>query len=374
MTVFRKSLMTLLATVLLVVSAYAHAAHAQGEDEGEEAYQIHITQVDSSQFPEVEVYVSVTDSDGEPVAVRPDRIVLRENGVAVEPDEIVARGETGPLNTLLIFDVSGSMNSAGKLATAKEAAKAYLDTMRADDQVGLLTFNTEVRYAQPLTSDRETLHSAIDDLTAEEDTAMYDALVEGVQLLESVEGRKAIIVLTDGMDNRSEFGLQDVLDRLGPGGLSISTVGLGDPQQLDATTAGLDVPALERLASQAGGRYAYANDASSLTALYERLARALQSEYLLRYTSPAGLRDGLRRSLTVALLDAQAPAQQTAYNPGGLVPEVGAPASWPTFTAGLLGLVLLLFLPALLRWLLSIARPGRESAGQAQKPRIRLKD
>jgi hypothetical protein len=156
--------------------------------------------------------------------------------------------------------------------------------------------------------------------------------------------------------------------------LSISTVGLGDPQQRDATTAGLDVPALERLAREAGGQYAYANDAPGLTGLYERLARALQSEYMLRYTSPGGLRDGLRRSLTVTLQDAQATPQEAAYNPGGLVPEVSQPAPWPTFAAGLLGLALLLFLPGLSGWLLSITKPGRASAGEEQKPRIRLKD
>jgi VWFA-related protein len=371
MTAFRKG-MILLAAMMLLVGAPTRAAHAQGD--GEEELQVHITQVDSSQFPEVEVYVSVTDPEGEPVAVSPERIVLRENEAIVKPDEVVARGEAGPLSTLLIFDVSGSMNSAGKLETAKEAAKAYLETMRLDDQVGLLTFNTEVNYVQPLTSNQEALRAVIDELTAEEDTAMYDALVEGEELLGSVEGRKAVIVLTDGMDNRSEFGLGDVLDRLGPGGLSISTVGLGDPKQLDATTAGLDVPALEQLASQAGGQYAYANDAPSLTMLYERLARALQSEFLLRYTSPAALRDGLRRSLTVRLRDVESTVQPAAYNPGGLVPEVSQPAPWPTFAAGLLGLALLLFVPGLLRRLLPIGRSDGESAELTRKPRIRLKD
>lgn len=370
MFLFRKGLI-LLAAVLLLVGAPARAVHAQDEDE---ALQIHITQVDSSQFPEVEVYVSVTDPEGEPAAVNPERIVLRENGVEVVTHEILGRGESGPLNTLLVFDVSGSMNSAGKLDTAKEAAKSYLDTMRLDDRVGLLVFNTEVRYVQPLTSNQGALRAAVDGLTAEEDTAMYDALIEGVELLDSVEGRKAIVLLTDGMDNRSEFGLQAVLDRLDPGGVSVSAVGLGDPKQLDATTAGLDVPALERLANQAGGQYAYANDAQSLTALYERLARALQSEYLLRYTSPAVLRDGLRRSLTVTLRDVPSTTQQAAYNPGGLVPEVSEPAPWSTFAAGLLGLALLLFVPGLLRRLLLIGRSNEEPEKKAQKSRIRLKD
>lgn len=371
MTVTRR-LLAVLASVLLLAGAPDRAVQAQSEDGRE--LQVHVTQVDSSRFPEVSVYLSVTDSSGEPVAISPERIVLRENGVAVEPDAVEGLGETGLLNTLLVFDVSGSMNSAGKLDSARDAAEAYLNSMRPGDQVGLLTFNTEVNLVQPLTSDAGALRQAIDGLVAQEDTAMYDALVQGVDLLQNAEGRKAIIVLTDGMDNRSEFGLEDVLGHVGPAGLSISTVGLGDPQQRDATTAGLDVPALQSLAERAGGRYAYANDASSLTTLYEQLARSLQSEYLFRYTSPSSLRDGLRRSLTVTLQDAQASSQEAAYNPGGLVPEVGSPAPWLTFTTVLLGLALLLFLPGLSRWLLSITKPGRGSAEEERKPRIRLKD
>src|SRR4030042_4122462 len=68
-----------------------------------------ITQVDTSNFPKVTVYVSVTDAAGEPVAVSPSRLVLMENGVPVKLDEIGGPGEIGPLATMLVMDVSGSM-------------------------------------------------------------------------------------------------------------------------------------------------------------------------------------------------------------------------------------------------------------------------
>lgn len=178
-----------------------------------------ITQVDTSQFPAVTAYVSVTDANGEPVPVRPNQIVIRENGEVMEPEQIGGADDIGPLATMLVMDISGSMNHGGKLEAAKAAAKAYVDQARPTDQIGLLTFNTEIEYEEPLTKDRQELVTAIDGLKALDDTAMYDGLGEAIDLLEPVEGRKAIIVLTDGLDNRSKLRPQQVLRLIGPQGV-----------------------------------------------------------------------------------------------------------------------------------------------------------
>jgi len=106
--------------------------------------QVHITQVDSSQFPLVRVYVSVTDAAGKPVGVDPNRIMLYESGQVVKPNEVRGIGKTDPLTTLLVMDVSGSMDKAGKLEAAKAAARAYIAQMRPGDQAGLLVFNTKI--------------------------------------------------------------------------------------------------------------------------------------------------------------------------------------------------------------------------------------
>ncbi len=360
-----------LALLIMIVSP-AFVSSAQGNGEGE--LQVHVTQVDASDFPAITVYVSVTDQAGEPVGVEPDRILLEEDGEIIRPDQM--QGLTGvveKLTTLLVIDVSGSMNSADKLDTAKMAAKAYIEQMRPGDQVGLMSFNTTVTYNQPVVSDLEMLTAAIERLIAEEDTAMYDALVEAADMLATVPGRKAIIVLTDGMDNVSSSTLDDVLAHIGPSGMTISTIGLGDPEVQDATTAGIDEPALTLLATQAGGQYAYINDSAGLTALYERYARVLQSEYVIRYTTPGGLRDGLWRHLTVRLADAEALPQEASYNPGGLVPEVGEPASWPVFYGSLGGLVALLFLPTVVGRFLALIGIASGIGTRKKKPRIRFK-
>jgi Ca-activated chloride channel homolog len=347
----------------------------------EQEPQIHITQVDSSNFPEVTVYVSVTDAAGEPVGVDPALIQLFENGQLVQPADFGGMGEIGPLTTFLVLDISGSMNMGGKLAGAKNAARAYIEQMRPGDQAGLIAFNTRVTEVQAPTSDQAALLAAVDSLRAEDDTAMYDALSYAVERLQHVPGRKAIIVLTDGLDNRSQAALEDVITAIGPAGLSISAIGLGDPNAA-GNNFGLDEPALRSLADRAGGVYSFATDPNALAGLYELYARALQSEYRITYTSPSTLRDGINRTLTVSLADGAAAAQDS-YNPGGVLPEVPPARSWTLFGGLLAGLLALLLLPALAGWgFQALGRSGRkgrinlspsDKEARKQKPRVKLK-
>lgn len=331
--------------------------------------QIRITQVDNSNFPQVTVYVSVTNAAGEPVGVSPDQIQLFENGQLMQLQDISGggQGDIGPLTTLLVIDISGSMNNGGKLEAAKQAATAYVEQMRPGDQAGLMTFNTKVNYLQPLTTDHQVLESAINSLKAQGDTAMYDALDQGVQVLQGLPGRKAIIALTDGLDNRSQATAEQVIQTIGPSGLSISTIGLGDPQQA-GSNFGLDEAALKSLAQQAGGVYGFAQDPNALSALYELYGRTLQSEYRLTYISPSNLRDGINRTLTVSLTGQAATAAQAQanYNPGGVLPETSG-RSWVLFGGILAGLVVLLLIPS------GIGLVTRGKSGSKKKPRIKLK-
>jgi Ca-activated chloride channel homolog len=316
---------------------------------------LRITQVDTSGFPMVKVYVSSIDSAGNPVAIYPDRIQLTEDSRAMKLQDAHGVGNSEPLTALLVVDVSGSMLTANKLDAARNAARAFIQQMVAGEEAGLLSFNTQINYLQPLTSDRGALLAAVDNLKAERfNTAMYDALTRAEEILQGATGRKAIIVITDGVDNQSARTEANVLDGLGASGLSISTIGLGEPSQGRATAAGLDEPTLQDLAARSGGSYSYVNDAETLRALFERLGKALQSEYVFTYTSPSKYRDGVSRSLTVSLGPiAAGNSAQTAYNPGGLIPEVPQNSTWPGFVLLLVGLSLLIFVPAGIQWALA---------------------
>ncbi len=351
---------------LLLAFAPIQTVFAQGE----EAH-IRITQVNNSTFPQVTVYVSVTNAMGEPLAVDPNQIQVFENGQLMQPKQINGSGGIGPLTTLLVMDVSGSMYDAGKLTAAKAAAQAYIEQMRPGDQAGLLTFNTNVTYLQAITTDRSALIQAINSLDARGDTTMFDALDQAEQFLQDVPGRKAIIVLTDGLDNRSKHTGDEVIQAIGAGGLSISTIGLGDPSKL-GINSGLDEAILQSLAARAGGVYGYVNNPEALRGLYEQFGRALQSEYSITYTTSSSIRDGLNRTLTVSL--GGSASTQATYNPGGVLPEVSQGASWPVFIAILVVLVGLLFVPRLAGRLREAtnAKDGKSATGK-QRPHIKLK-
>ena len=372
--------------ILLFVFLPASTVFAQSDT------QVRITQVDNSKFPTVTVYVSVTNAAGEPVGVEPATIQISENGKAIQIVDARGGGDAGkgvaePQTTMLVIDISGSMDTNNKLQTAKDAAKAYVNQMRAGDQAGLMTFDTHTYYVQQITSDTKTLTGAIDGLKTGGDTAMFDALVEAEKNLSSISGRKAVIVLTDGMDNRSHNTVDTVIKQIGPSGLTISTVGFGDAST--ASLSGLDEKALKSLAEKSGGLYSFAADSKSLSALYQQFGRTLQSEYALTYISPSTLRDGVNRDLTVSLAGIGV-ITKTNYNPGGVLPEVKG-VSWTLFGLILAGLLFLLFVPLLIvrgAGLFSGMRPkgkvkmsnasvnatsSLSPSGSGKKPRIKIK-
>ncbi len=356
-----RSILTL-GLVLLSTGFPLLPASAQGDD-----LQIRITQVDNSRFPQVTVYISVTNAAGEPVGIDPSTIQVFENGRPMQAVQIRGggQGEVGRLTTMLVMDVSGSMEKNGKLDGAKAAARAYVEQMRPGDQAGLMAYNTQVSYVQPLTAEPGALIQAINALKPSGNTAMFDALIQAEEALKDVAGRKAIIVLTDGLDNRSRHKAQDVIAGIGPSGLSISTIGLGDPTT--SAQSGLDEAVLRSLAQQAGGVYSFASDPQALRALYQLYGRALQSEYAITYISPSTLRDGINRTLSVSLGD-RAVSAQGKYNPGGVLPEVSQ-RSWGLFGGLLAGLLALLIAPLL------VSR-GRQVFGAhpaGRKGRVRLK-
>ena len=351
--------------------------------QGEEQPQIRITQVDNSQFPQVTVYISATNAAGEPVGIDPATIQIFENGQLMTPSNVQGGGvqvggEPIPVTTMLVIDISGSMDKNDKIGAAKNAAKAYVSQMRPGDQAGIITYDTHVYTVQPITADTAVLTSAIDALQTGSDTAMYDALIEAERALATVSGRKAIIVLSDGLDNQSSSNAENVIASVGESGVTISAIGFGDASATGQF--GIDETALRSISEQTGGVYGFATAPAELQSLYEQQGRVLQSEYQFTYISPSTLRDGVNRNLTVSLTSGVVPAVESQYNPGGVLPEI-ASQSWPLFFWILLGLLALLFLPMLFNLGANALgglknRSGGSSLGrtpQAAKGRIKLK-
>lgn len=314
----------------------------------EQTYTVKVTQVDTSQFPVINVWVQVTDAAGNPVSTVPDSdFTLLEAGQPVEIKEVFQAGEQGAVSTVLAIDRSGSMvePDPGKIAAAKAAAKTFVELMRPEDMAAIIAFNTQVDVIQPLTSDKAALSSAIDSIEAFSDTAMYDALATSISTLGQVQGRRVVIVLSDGLDNRSKETADTILGSIQGAELSIYAIGLGDPSVGTGSNSGINEDALRAMAEKTNGEYKFTPSPEELTALYQQISLRLQNEYRLTYTSPNTLRDGFERGLEVRV--SQSASAQTGYNPGGVIPETKNVLSWPIFGGILLGLVALIVLPLL---------------------------
>jgi VWFA-related protein len=331
----------------------------------DEQYSVQITQVDTSHFPEISVWIQVTDANGNPVRLLPDSaFTLLEGGQPVEIKDVYQAGEQGSVGTILAIDRSGSMVDLDKIEAAKTAAKTFVDLMRPEDTAGVVVFNTQVEVVQPLTSNKTTLHSAIDSIEAFDDTAMYDALATSIDTLGDVEGRRVVIVLSDGLDNRSQETSDSILESIQGAELSIYAIGLGDPSAGTGSTSGIDEDALRAIAEKSNGEYRYAPGPDDLTALYEQISYRLQNEYQLTYISPNSLRDGFERGLEVRISDSA--SAEAAYNPGGVIPETAQALSWPVFGGIMLGLAVLLLVPAL------FLRRGKAGKQKSKKVKVKL--
>jgi Ca-activated chloride channel homolog len=269
----------------------------------------HVTQVDSSQYPDVTIYVGVTDAGGQPVGGLAQRdFAITEDGQPVEISPF-AGGGASPVTTMLVIDRSGSMEESDKITGAREAASAFVEQMRPGDRTGLIAFNSKSRTIQDFSASRNDLAEAIGRIRPDGGTALYDSVVAGVDALKDVSGRHALLVLTDGQDCRdsnacprsygSDHSLREAIDYANAQGQPLYVVGLGDRGSDD--TDGIDEVVLQRLAHETGGDYFYTPAASQLADLYRKLSAGIQQEYALTYRSPRPFYDGTRRNIQVSV-------------------------------------------------------------------------
>ncbi len=174
-----------------------------------------------------------------------------------------------PTNVYLVVDTSGSMEGS-KLATTQEALKAFVDQMRGDrDQVGVIEFSSGIQRVSPLRQldegSRAELNEVIDSMYAGGNTALIDAVRTAYTYLlnnEDQEAINAIVVMTDGQENASEYSLRDLQEQFQnteAAQIVIFTIGFG--RDVDASM-------LEDIAEIGGGQFRRA-DETDIEELYK---------------------------------------------------------------------------------------------------------
>jgi tight adherence protein B len=230
------------------------------------------------------------------------------------------QGERGKVAVVMAVDTSGSMLENNNIARARDAAATLVGALQPGTRLGLVAFSTEPRVVQQLTGDHQQVRQAIGTLQADGDTALYDAVVRGSQLLEGEEGQRNLVVLSDGRDDGSSARLEDAIAAAKRQGVTVYTVGLNLPGNTDQ-----DQAALRRLATGTGGRAFEVNNANDLVTLFGSIGRALASQYVVTMKLPPGLEKRVDFRLEVSASGAVGAYQNANF----LLPLGASPATTP---------------------------------------------
>ena len=241
--------------------------------------------------PELEF--TITDKSRRYLDLGPDDLTVFEDGIEQKVDafhEVVA-----PVSIVLALDSSGSMKKSATEAMA--AAREFVEVLRPEDSLGLLEFADRADLVHDLTTVRDGILKTIGQYTAGGGTALYDALCDALARLDHVDGRRAIVLVTDGRDENnpgtapgSVRTAQDVLDLLAQANTTIYTIGLGPK---------VDHDFLQNIANLSSGESYFPDDVEGLRADYRRVVENLRRRYVVSYTSTNGARDGSWRRVEI---------------------------------------------------------------------------
>jgi Ca-activated chloride channel family protein len=247
----------------------------------------------------VSLFVTVTDGRQRlvPDLVRDDFTVFDDG----RPQPIVFfENEVQPITVVVMLDTSASMT--GAISLLRDAAEQFLIRMLPDDRGKVGAFNDKIEVTAGFTGDRDDLVGALRDLDYGNATRLYDALVLSLDELRGIEGRRVILVFSDGEDTASRARLGQVVDRARAEEVMVYAIGL-EVEYFNGVRMVRSRPddGLRRLAEETGGGYFELEKTADLAPTFTRVAQELHSQYVVGFT-PTNL-DGKVHRLEVKLRD-----------------------------------------------------------------------
>ena len=229
----------------------------------------------------VELYTTVVDRGGRLVReLTADSFSVTEDS---RPQQIVKFElvEDLPLSLGIAIDTSGSMYAS--LGVAQRTAVEFLESMITPrDRAFAVAFADRPEMLMTRTSDVGAINDRLNDLVADGNTSLHDAIVTSLYYYRGVSGRRMLVLLSDGEDTSSSLAFDESLEYARRSGVAIYTIGL-NIGRTDVSVRGK----LNKLAEETGGRSFFIKAAEELRAVYAEIERELRSQYLLAYESDA---------------------------------------------------------------------------------------
>jgi Ca-activated chloride channel family protein len=270
--------------VALIIFSISLSILAQDDDD--------VVTIDSSI---VVLNATIMDSNGRHVSgLRQDHFTILENGVAQEISSFAA--EETPFAAVILLDTSGSMEQ--RVSLARSAAIRFLDGLRETDTAEIYRFDSKVSLVQKFSNSRD-VNEKIFDIRADGMTALNDAVYQAAQdLAGRPEKRRAIIVLSDGMDTFSGRSADKALKAALAANALIYTV---DMSAID--TSGKqrqqNQGVLRNFAEKTGGMFIATPGGIAMRSAFEKIVEELGTQYTIAYQPRNLIKDGKWRAIEV---------------------------------------------------------------------------
>src|SRR5215471_1824499 len=234
----------------------------------------------------VSVPATVLDSQGRLVPnLEQDAFTILDNA---KPQTITFfQNETQPFTVVVMLDYSASMTSSLDLLRA--AAEQFLLRMLPQDKGQVGAFSDRIEFSGTFTNDRDDLISALRDLQYGNPTRLWDAVDQSIDMLKPIEGRKIVLVFTDGDDTYSKTGFGTVLDHAKQNEVMVYAIGLQSTYfNGQRTVRSQPDRSLKKIAEETGGGYFELKKTDELAPTFTRVAQELHSLYTIGF-APAML-------------------------------------------------------------------------------------
>jgi Ca-activated chloride channel family protein len=246
--------------------------------------------------------VGVTEPNGRFVTgLEKENFKVYEEKVEQEVSQFSS--EDSPLSVGIVFDTSGSMGN--KLQKSRQAVAQFMKTANPEDEFFLVQFNDRPELAVPFTPDPENIQSRLAFFGSKGRTALLDGVYMAMnEMKRARNGRKAILIISDGGDNSSRYTESEVRTAVREADVQIYAIGIFEPYAARGRTPEeLNGPTLlAELAEQTGGRHFPVENLAELPDVAAKIGLELRNEYVLGYSPKNLARDGKYRRVQVKLV------------------------------------------------------------------------
>jgi Ca-activated chloride channel family protein len=247
------------------------------------------------------VNLTVTDPlDRLVTGLEKEHFRIFEDGI--EQEVLTLSSEDVPVSIGLVFDMSGSMSD--KVEKAREAAVQFMRTANPLDQFFLVSFNDRAELTSGFTSSVDELQNRMMFTASRGSTALLDAIYLGLsQMRGAHNGKRALLIISDGGDNHSRYNESDVKNYLKEADCQLYAIGIFDPIGIRSRTPEeLEGPSLlSEMTEMTGGRVFPVGNLGELPDIAAKIGMELRNQYVLGYKSSNPRRNGAYRKIKVKL-------------------------------------------------------------------------